>query len=99
MDHRIPDKTPIIDEIETEDLTGLYNQFQNEDEPGDEFDKIVDHSFEDGVLTFMARYQGMTEGEHIVAVPFNILKRDVPLECAKYIRNYVANPSSTLTQP
>jgi hypothetical protein len=36
----------------------------------------------------------MTEGEHIVVVPFNTLQKDVPLECTKYIRNYAVNPSS-----
>jgi hypothetical protein len=92
-----PGETPIVDELATEDLTDIYNQFQNEDEPEDEFEKIVDHSFNQGVLTFTVRFQGTTEGEHLVQVPFNILKKDVPLECAKYIRNYVLDSSSRRT--
>jgi hypothetical protein len=47
-----PGETPIVDELVTEDLADIYNQFQNEDEPGDEFEKIVDHAFTDGILLF-----------------------------------------------
>jgi hypothetical protein len=49
-----PGETPIVDEVEIDDLTDIYNQFQNENEPGNEIDKIVDHSFLQGVLTFTA---------------------------------------------
>ena len=89
-----PHETPIVDETEDEDLTDIYNQFQIEDEVDDEFDKIVDHKFENGILIFTARFQGSSNGEHLVEVPFSILKKDVPLECAKYIRNYVLDSTS-----
>jgi hypothetical protein len=89
-----PGETPIVDELVTEDLADIYNQFQTEDEPGDEFEKVVDHAFTDGILLFKARYQGSTEGEHIVEIPFSVLKKDVPLECAKYIRNYVVDSTT-----
>jgi hypothetical protein len=92
-----PGETPIVDEIETDDLTDIYNQFQHEDAPDDEFNKIVDHGFHQGVLTFTVRYQRPTEGEILVAIPFNTLKNDVPLECAKYIRNYVIDSTSRLS--
>jgi hypothetical protein len=53
-----PGETPIVDEIPTDDLTDIYSQFQNEDTPGDKFERIIDHGFRDGTLYLKARYQG-----------------------------------------
>jgi hypothetical protein len=46
-----------------EDLTGIYSQFENEEDPGNQFKKIVDHRFNDGKLLLKTRYQGSTEEE------------------------------------
>eukprot|EP00957_Ditylum_brightwellii_P111741 8522724-Ditylum_brightwellii.AAC.1 len=46
-----------------------------------EFEKIVDHTFKEGVLILKARYQNNTIGEyHILDVPFDILKKDAPIQ-------------------
>jgi hypothetical protein len=48
-----------------------------------EINKIVDHVFKDGILILKVRYQGETMGEHILEVPFAVLKKDVSLELEK----------------
>ena len=52
-----------------------------------QFDRIVAHEFKDGTLVLKVKYQG--DNEHQFDIPFTILKKDVPLELAKYIRNKV----------
>ena len=89
-----PGETPIMEEISDEDLSDIYNQFQVEDDSDYEFEKIVDHKWKDGILIFTARFQGATDDGHIMEVPFPVLKKDVPLKCAKYIKNYVIDSSS-----
>jgi hypothetical protein len=74
---------------DNEDTEQLYNQFQMEDDEEYELDKIVDHVFKDGVLILKIKYQGESMGEHILDVPFAVLKKDVPLELAKYVRYHV----------
>lgn len=85
-----PGETPLFDEHDPGDLSDLYAQFQMEEDEDDfEFEKIVDHRFQDGVLLLKARYQGQSSGENVMEVPFRLLRKDVPLECAKYIRQHV----------
>jgi hypothetical protein len=72
----------------------IYNQFQVEDDADHEFEKIVDHKWKDGVLILTARFQGATDEGNIMEVPFPVMKKDVPLECAKYIKNYVIDSST-----
>ena len=88
-----PGENPIRENISDEDLSDIYNQFQVEDDSDYEFEKIVDHKWSDGILIFTARFQGATDDGHIMEVPFQVLKKDVPLECAKYIKNYIIDSS------
>jgi len=71
------------------DYTTIYDQFEVEDdEENYKFDKIVDHFFQDGVLILKVRYQGIADN-NVMDVPFPILRKDVPLELARYVRLYV----------
>jgi hypothetical protein len=89
-----PGETPITEEVSAEDLSDIYNQFQVEDDSDYEFEKIVDHKWKDGVLILTARFQGATDEGHVMEVPFPVLRKDVPLECAKYIKNYIIDSST-----
>jgi len=72
-----------------EEMERLYDQFEMEDDAHYKFDRILDYEFKDGVLILKARYYDDDIGEHDLAVPFPILKRDVPLELARFIRDKV----------
>jgi len=71
-----------------EEAEQLYDQFQHEDNEDYEFDKIVDHKLTTSGLTLTVKYIGETQDD-VLEVPFKILKKDVPLELAKYIRDNV----------
>jgi hypothetical protein len=60
-----------------------------EDNVNYKFDCILDYSFKEGVLLLKARYLDDDIGEHPLTVPFPILKWDVPLEVAHFIRDNV----------
>jgi hypothetical protein len=68
-----------------EEVERLYDQFEMEDDVNYKFDCILDYEFKDGILILKARYYDDDIGEHDLAVPFPILKRDVPLELARFI--------------
>ena len=71
----------------------MYNQLDIEEDEY-EFEKIVDHYFKNGVLLLNVRYIGDTLGEQNIAeVPFKILKKYLPIELARYVKNYVAEAS------
>jgi hypothetical protein len=72
---RVTGETPIVKQLTDEDQSDIYNQLQVEEDSDYEFEKIVDHKWNDGILPLTARFQGATTA--------------VPLECAKYIKNYV----------
>jgi hypothetical protein len=72
-----------------EEMEKLYDQFEMEDDVNYKFDCILDYEFKDGVLLLEARYLDDDIGEHTLTVPFPILKRDVPLEVAHFIRDNV----------
>ena len=61
------------------------NDIINEDEEDYEFEKIINHKWEDGVLIFEVE---LTSGKTYEA-PFALIKKDRPLEVAKYIRREV----------
>lgn len=87
-----PPTSPLTQRMdETSDMhddEDLLHQFNVEDEEDMEFDAIVDHSLTASGLTFKIKYLGMTEDE-VLTVPFRIIKKDFPLETAKYIRQNV----------
>jgi hypothetical protein len=72
-----------------EEMECLYDQFEMEDDVNYKFDRILDYEFQDGVLVLKARYYDDDIGKHDLAVPFPILKRDVALELACFIRDTV----------
>jgi hypothetical protein len=72
-----------------EEMEKLYDQFEMEDDVNYKFDRILDYEFKDGVLLLKARYLDDDIGKHTLTVPFPILKRDVPLEVAHFIRDNV----------
>ena len=72
-----------------EELEEILDQFQVENDSDYRFDRIVDYRFEHGVLLLKANYVCDDNQIHTLEVPFSILKKDVPLELAKYIREHV----------
>jgi hypothetical protein len=81
--------------LNPDEMDRIYDQYHAD--MSDErycFNKIVDHSFVDGVLHFRVKYtQDGDSGEHLLDIPFPILKGDEPCAVAKYIRNYVTEPT------
>ena len=65
----------------------LHDQFEMENDDDFEFERIVDHVYKDGVLILKVKFSG--ESDNVLDIPFSTLKKDVPLELAKYIREKV----------
>jgi hypothetical protein len=80
------DNDPPMSQYEMEKM---YDQYEMEEDVNYKFDRILDHEFKDGVLLLKTRYCDDDIGEHDLTVPFPILKRDVPLELARFIRDKV----------
>jgi hypothetical protein len=74
---------------DSDEAEQLHDQFQMEDDDEYELDKTVDHVFKDGLLILKVRYQGANMGKYILEVPFAVLKKYIPLELAKYVRDSV----------
>jgi len=55
-----------------------------------EFRKIVAHFWKDGILFLKAQYIDTIQGSQFINTPFAKLRRDEPVPCAKYVREYVA---------
>jgi hypothetical protein len=93
-----PDEEAQMDELDPEEIQALYDQFDGEDNEDDEperlrFHKILDHSWREGILVLTVRYYDHAEEERVIAQPFSVMKRDVPVECARYNRHYVMDKS------
>jgi hypothetical protein len=74
-------------------LEDLFNDMEMQDDDY-QLDVIVDHSFRDGMLILKARYySNSTETKDVWETPFNIIKKDAPIEVAKYISNNVVETS------
>eukprot|EP00957_Ditylum_brightwellii_P058157 4410474-Ditylum_brightwellii.AAC.1 len=59
-----------------------------------EFEKIIDHHIEKGMLVLKARYYSEVLGEDdILDTPFNIMKKDNPVALTQYIKEYVVEAS------
>jgi len=54
------------------------------------FRLIQSHSFENDILFLQVKYFHAIQGKIEVNIPFNDLRLDEPVPCAKYIREYVA---------
>ena len=54
------------------------------------FERIVDYRFEKGVLMLKANYFDDDVQTKTLEIPFSILKKYVPLELEKFIKNNVA---------
>ena len=64
-----------------EDATQHFESFSGDKDPNDLFDKIVGHSWDNGILLLELAW---TTGESS-SLPFTIIKRDYPLPTAHYI--------------
>jgi len=80
------------DHLTEEEAEELYDQFQLEGDNNYEFEHIVDHKLTASGLMLTVKYTGDTKGETL-QVPFLVLKKDVPLELARYIRDKVVEDS------
>ena len=79
-------------QTDPEMIDELYDQFEMENDTDHNFHRIVDHYFKQGSLIIKAIYSDNNEVEYTVEVPFSIIKKDVPLEVARYInQNVVEN--------
>ncbi|MGH7955315.1 MAG: reverse transcriptase domain-containing protein, partial [Gloeomargaritales cyanobacterium] len=74
------------------ELDAMYDQCEMENDEQYEFDRIVDHKFDDGILKLRVQYKG-EDNEHYSDIPFDLLKKDVPFQLAKYIREKVMEPT------
>jgi hypothetical protein len=68
-----------------EEMERMYDQFEMENDMDYKFDCIVDYEFQNGILLLKTKYSDEGIGEHILTIPFPILKQDVPLELARFI--------------
>ena len=80
------------DHLTAEEAEELHNQFQLEDDDNYEFERIIDHKLTAPGLMLTVKHTGDTE-EETLQVPFLVLKKDVPLELARYIRDKVVEDS------
>ena len=77
---------------ETDDPETIYDTHEIEALDDFDFEKIVDHKEIDGKLVFQVRYWSGDQEDHMqLEVPFQILKKDHPVEIARYIREYVVD--------
>ena len=76
----------VRDDIENDiNVTEEVTNILNEDEDDYEFNQIINHKWEQGMLILEIELQsGKT-----YKVPFNVIKKDRPIEVAKYIKNKV----------
>ena len=72
-----------------EEIEEMLDQFQIENDVDYKFDRIVDYRFEKGILLLKVNYVCDDNQIHTLEVPFSILKKDIPLELAKYIQQHV----------
>ena len=68
-----------------EELEEMLDQFQIENDVDYRFARIVNYCFEHGILLLKVNYVCNDNQIHTLEIPFSILKKDVPLELAKYI--------------
>ena len=69
-------------------IEDLYNQLEIEEDNYD-FGKIIDHYFKNGVTFLKVRYFVDTLGkDSIKLVPFSTLNKYIPIELARYVKNY-----------
>ena len=72
-----------------QEVTEIYDQFEMENECDYKFERIVDYRFEKGILLLKSNYFDDDGQITTLEIPFSILKKDVPLELAKFIKNNV----------
>ena len=73
-------------------LEELYDHQQLRDDADHNFHSIVDHSFVNSTLILTVKYVSDLTDDCTLKVPFSILKKDVPLELARYIRAHMMDP-------
>ena len=80
------------DHLTAEEAEELHNQFQLKDDDNYKFERIVDHKLTASGLMLTVKYAGDTE-EGTLQVPFLVLKKDLPLELARHIRDKAVEDS------
>ena len=89
-DHEKESQTEI--NIEKDDTLELQEQLHNVargEEEDFEFHHIHSYKWEDGILNFTIE---LTSGKRL-DIPFSLIKKDRPMETARYIRNHVVEKS------
>ena len=72
-----------------EELDHLYHQFQMEEDNDYNFYQIVDHYMDTGNLFLKVNCISDDKKTHTLEILFQIIKKDIPLELAKYIQEKV----------
>ena len=75
----------VLDESDTMELHEQLNNMAVAEEEDYEFHHIQSHMWEDGILMFTVE---LTSGKRF-EIPFNMLKKDRPMETARYVKNHV----------
>lgn len=88
-DESLPPEEQASPTTPDDNLRELYDHQQMCDDEDYEFHSIVDHQFDKGVLVLSVEYTAELIDDFVLKVPFGVLKKDVPVELAKYIRNHV----------
>ncbi|MGH7955023.1 MAG: reverse transcriptase domain-containing protein [Gloeomargaritales cyanobacterium] len=91
------DNIPMVEQLppdtaNAENVNAMYDQNEMDKDEQYEFDCIVDHKFDDGILKLRVQYKG-EDNEHYSDIAFDLLKKDVPFQLAKYIREKVMEPT------
>ena len=74
-----------LDEADTLELHEQLDSIASAAEEDYEFHNIISHKWEDGMLAFTVE---LTSGKTF-EIPFSMIKKDRPMETARYIRNHV----------
>ena len=85
LDETIPPEDQGDKELDGDGDGEIYDQFEVEDDEHYDFEIIIDHYFNEGVLILKVKYSGEGDDSKVFDVPFPTLKKDVPLELARYI--------------
>jgi len=80
------------DHLIAEEAEELHDEFQLEDGDNYEFERIIDHKLTASGSMLTVKYTGDTKEETLKG-SFLVLKKDVPLELARYIHDKVVEDS------
>eukprot|EP00957_Ditylum_brightwellii_P023068 1739891-Ditylum_brightwellii.AAC.1 len=74
-------------------LEEIYNEMEEKD-GSYELECILDHEIRKGVMIFkVAYYNEKKDKRNMMEVPFNVLKKDILMDLARYIKQHVVEES------